>query len=73
MKKVAIITIVGVALLVLATGAWVADGVRAVRGAGRRRRVEHAAERHSLHEEARRRSSHGTDYAPNGPERFAVA
>ena len=33
MKKVAIITVVGVALLVLATGAWVADGVRAVAAA----------------------------------------
>jgi hypothetical protein len=72
MKKVAIITVVGVALLVLATGAWVADGVRAVRGASRRRRIEHAAEHLSLRE-ARRRSSHGTDYAPEGPERFAVA
>ena len=70
MKKVAIITVVGVALLVLATGAWVADGVRAVRGAGRRRRVEHAAERHSLRE-ARRH--YADDYAPEGPERFAVA
>jgi len=70
MKKVAIITVVGVALLVLATGAWVADGVRVVRGAGRRRRVEQAAERHSLRE-ARRH--HQADYAPEGPERFAVA
>ena len=37
MKKVAIVTVVGIALLVLATGAWIADGVGAVRGAGRRR------------------------------------
>jgi hypothetical protein len=70
MKKVAIITVVGVALLVLATGAWVADGVKAVRGASRRRRVEHAAERHSLREDRRH---HHPDYAPEGPERFAVA
>ena len=48
MKKVAIIAVVGVALLVLATGAWVADGVRAVRGAGRRRRSEQGAERFAV-------------------------
>ena len=72
MKNVAIIVVVGVALLVLATGAWVADGVKAVRGASKRRRTEQAADRHALRED-RRRSSHGVDYAPEGPERFAVA
>jgi hypothetical protein len=46
MKKVALITIVGAALLVLATGAWIADGVRYVAGTSRRRRARaaHAAE-----------------------------
>lgn len=70
MKKVAIITVVGVALLLLATGAWVADGVRVVRGAGRRRRGEQAAERHALRDDRRQ---HPDDYHPEGPERFAVA
>jgi hypothetical protein len=72
MKKVAIITVVGVALLVLATGAWVADGVKAVRGAGRRRSSEEAAGRHTMRDD-RRRSSRGADYVPEGTERFAVA
>ena len=49
MKRIAFFTIVGVALLVLATGAWIADGLRAVRGTDRRRRrAERAAERHPL-------------------------
>ena len=70
MKKIAFITIVGVALLVLATGAWIADGVRAVRGAGRRRRAEHAAERHPLRE-ARRH--YAATAPPRAPEHFVVA
>jgi hypothetical protein len=42
-KKVALITIVGTALLVLATGAWIADGVKAVRNTTRRRRDDRFA------------------------------
>jgi len=45
MKKVALITLVGTALLVLATGAWVADGVKAVRNATRRRRADQNPDR----------------------------
>jgi hypothetical protein len=41
MKRIGFITVVAVALLVLATGAWIADGIRAVRGAGRTRRAAH--------------------------------
>ena len=43
MKNVAIIAVVGIALLVLATGAWIADGVKAVGGASRRRRRDERA------------------------------
>jgi hypothetical protein len=70
MKKVAIITVVGVALLVLATGAWVVDGFKAVRNTGRRRRVEEAVERHTLRDDRHHRLPL---YAPEGPERFAAA
>ncbi len=69
--KIAFITIVGAALLVLATGAWVADGLRAVRGTGRRRRAERAAE-HQAPAEARRRRGPGR-FVPEDPDRFAVA
>jgi hypothetical protein len=70
MKNVALITVVGVAVLVLATGAWIADGVRAVRSTTRRRRTGRAAERHALRE-ARRH--HAAAYLPERPDRFAVA
>ena len=70
MKKVAIITVVGVAVLVLATGAWIADGVRAVSAASRRRRTERAAGRHALREARRHRPA---VYRPERPDRFVVA
>ena len=70
MKKVAIITVVGAAVLVLATGAWIADGVRAVTAASRRRRAERAAGRHALREARRHRA---TVYRPERPDRFVVA
>jgi hypothetical protein len=70
MKKIGFITVVAVALLVLATGAWIADGIRAVRDAGRTRRAAPAAERQARDEDRRhRRPQHG----PDAPDLVAVA
>ena len=70
MKKVALIAVVGTALLVLATGAWVADGVKAVRNATRRRRVDGSTEHRALVADHLRRP--GT-FVPETPDRFATA
>jgi hypothetical protein len=70
MKKVALIAIVGTALLVLATGAWVADGVNAVRNATRRRRVERSTRHQALVAD---HPHHPAPFVPETPERFAVA
>jgi len=44
MKKVALIAVIGAALLVLATGAWAADGAKAVRNTLRRRRADQTSD-----------------------------
>ena len=64
MKKIGFITVVAIALLVLATGAWIADGIRAIRDAGRTRRAATPAE-----ERRRRRPPH----SPDAPDVVAVA
>lgn len=70
MKKIGFITVVAIALLVLATGAWVADGIRAVRDAGRTRRAAHAAERDALYEDHQHRRR---PHSPDVPDPVAVA
>jgi hypothetical protein len=68
MKKIGFITVVAVALLVLATGAWIADGIRAVCDAGRTRRAARAAERHALYDDRRHRQA---PHTPDGPDLIA--
>ena len=70
MKKIGFITVVAIALLVLATGAWIADGIRAVRDAGRTRRAATPAERQAPDEERRRRRP---PHSPDAPDVVAVA
>jgi hypothetical protein len=69
MKKIGFLTVVALALLVLATGAWIADGIRAVRHAGRTRRVADAVEGRGPYEERRARSAR----RPEGANLVAVA
>ena len=69
MKRIGFITVVAVALLVLATGAWIADGIRAVRGAGRKRRAAHAAGRDARYADRQRQRA---PHRPDAPDRVAV-
>jgi hypothetical protein len=69
MKKVALVTIVGTALLVLAAGAWVADGVNAVRTATRRPRVDRSSRDQALVADHLR---HPAPRAPETPDRVAL-
>jgi hypothetical protein len=70
MKKVALIALVGAALLVLATGAWVADGAKAVRRATRRRRADGSTEHRALVAEHLR---HPVRFVRETPDRLATA
>jgi hypothetical protein len=65
MKKIGFITVVAIALLVLATGAWIADGIRAVRVTGRTRRAAHAAGRNPVHEDRQHRQAPQMPEAPD--------
>ena len=70
MKKVTYIVLIGTALLTLAAGAWIVDGVKWLGTSRRRSQLDRDTRRHALNESRRR--SGPTLFTHGGPQHFAV-
>ena len=70
MKKATYIVLIGTALVTLAAGAWIVDGVKWVGKSRRRSRLERVTGRHALDESHRRRGP--TLFTHGDAQHFAV-